>query len=55
LCFPLALGLTLEMVKEMAGYAPGQIVLAENSLADDTAMPNAYYILRDRNIELKLV
>lgn len=48
-------GLTVEMVEEMAGYAPGQIVLAENSLADDTAMSNAYYILRDRNIELKLV
>lgn len=43
-------GLTVEMVEEMAGYAPGQIILA-----DDTAMSNAYYILRDRNIELKLV
>ena len=48
-------GLTVEMVEEMAEYAPGQIVLAENSLADDTAMSNAFYILRDRNIELKLV
>lgn len=48
-------GLTVEMIEEMANYAPGQIVLAENSLADDTAMSNAFYILRDRNIELKLV
>ena len=48
-------GLTVEMVEEMAEYAPGQIVLSENSLADDTAMSNAFYILRDRNIELKLV
>lgn len=48
-------GLTVEMIEEMAGYAPGQIILAEHALADDTAMSNAYYILRDRNIELKLV
>nr|WP_294509302.1 site-specific DNA-methyltransferase [uncultured Bilophila sp.] len=48
-------GLTVEMIEEMAHHAPGQIILAENSLADDTAMSNAYYILRDRNIELKLV
>ena len=48
-------GLTVDMIEEMANYAPGQIILAEHSLPDDTAMSNAYYILRDRNIELKLV
>ncbi len=48
-------GLTVEMIEEMANYAPGQINLAENALPDDTAMSNAYYILRDRNIEVKLV
>lgn len=48
-------GLTVEMIEEMANYAPGQIILAENALPDDTAMSNAYYILRDRNIEVKLV
>ena len=47
--------LTVEMIEEMANYAPGQIILAENALPDDTAMSNAYYILRDRNIEVKLV
>jgi len=48
-------GLTVEMIEEMANYAPGQIILAENALPDDTAMSNAYCILRDRNIEVKLV
>lgn len=48
-------GLTVEMIEEMAGYAPGQIILAEHSLPDDSAMSNAHYILRDRNIALKLV
>ena len=43
------------MIEEMADYAPGQIILAEHSMADDSTMSNAYYILRDRNIELKLV
>lgn len=51
----LAENLTTEIIEEMADYTPGQIILAENSLADDTAMSNAFYILRDRNIELKLV
>lgn len=51
----LADGLSVEMIEEMADYAPGQIILAEHSLPDDTAMSNAYYILRDRNIEVKLV
>lgn len=48
-------GLTVDTIEGMANYAPGQIILAEHSLADDTAMSNAHYILRDRNIELKLV
>ena len=51
----LAERLTTEMIEEMADYAPGQIVLAEHALADLSAMRNAHYILRDRNIELKLV
>ncbi len=51
----LAENLTTEMIEEMAEYAPGQIILAEHSLADLSAMRNAHYVLRDRNIELKLV
>ncbi|WP_394027419.1 site-specific DNA-methyltransferase [Desulfovibrio falkowii] len=48
-------GITAEMVEKMAEYAPAKIILAESGLADDTAMSNAHYILRDRGIELKLV
>ena len=51
----LAERLTTEMIEEMADYTPGQIILAEHSLADLSAMRNAHYVLRDRNIELKLV
>ena len=48
-------GVTSEMIEEMADYAPAKIILAESCLADDTEMSNAHYILRDRQIELKLV
>jgi adenine-specific DNA-methyltransferase len=48
-------GITSEMAEKMVAYSPTKIVLAESSLADDTAMSNAHYILRDRGIELKLV
>lgn len=51
----LAEGVSAEDVDAMADYAPAKIILAKSSLADDTAMSNAYYILRDREIELKLV
>lgn len=42
-------------VEAMAEFAPGKIVISRDSFADDTAMANAHYILRDRKIELKLV
>ncbi len=48
-------GLSSEDVEALAGCAPNKIVLAKSSLADDTAMSNAYYILQERGIELKLV
>ena len=51
----LAPNIAPEDVEAMADYAPGRIVIARESFADDTAMANAYYILRDRKIELKLV
>lgn len=44
-----------EDVEVMAEFAPGKIVISRDSFADDTAMANAHYILRDRKIELKLV
>ena len=39
-----------EDVEQMTEYAPAKIIIS-----DDTAMANAYYILRDHGIELKLV
>ena len=51
----LAPDVTPEDVEAMAELTPGKIVIARESFADDTAMANAYYILRDRKIELKLV
>ncbi len=44
-----------EDVEQMAEYAPAKVILSRESFADDTAMANAYYILRDRGVELKLV
>ena len=44
-----------EDVEAMAEFAPGKIVISRDSFADDTAMANAHYILRDKKIELKLV
>lgn len=44
-----------EDVEAMAEFAPGKIVISRDSFANDTAMANAHYILRDRKIELKLV
>ena len=42
-------------VETMAEYAPAKVIIARDSFADDTAMSNAHYILRDRGIKLKLV
>lgn len=44
-----------ENVEQMVEYAPAKIIISRDSLTDDTAMANAYYILRDHEIELKLV
>lgn len=44
-----------EDVEQMAEYAPAKIIISRDSFADDIAMANAYYILRDRGVELKLV
>lgn len=44
-----------EDIEQMAEYAPAKIIISRDSFADDTAMANAYYILRDHGIELKLV
>ncbi len=51
----LATDVAPEDVEAMAEYAPAKVVISRDSFADDTAMANAYYILRDRGIELKLL
>ena len=47
--------ITAEDIEAMAQYAPAKIVCAESGFADDSALSNAHYILKDRAIELKLV
>lgn len=47
--------LSTEDLEKMAEYTPGTIVLSESALADDSAMSNAHYILKNRGIELKLI
>ena len=42
-------------VEQMTESAPAKIIISRDSFADDTAMANAYYILRDHKIEMKLV
>ena len=44
-----------EDVEAMAEYAPAKVIISRESFANDTAMANAYYILKDKEIELKLV
>lgn len=44
-----------EDVEQMTEYAPAKIIISRDSFPDDTAMANAYYVLRDHGIELKLV
>lgn len=53
ICF--AENLTAEDIEAMAEYAPAKMILAEQSFADDSALSNAHYILKDKGIELKLV
>lgn len=51
----LAQNITAEDIEGMAQYAPAKIICAEAGFADDSALSNAHYILKDRSIELKLV
>ena len=47
--------ITAEDIEKMADFAPAKIVCAEQGFADDSALSNAHYILKDKEIELKLV
>ena len=48
-------GLTPEDIEAMCKLAPAKIVAAEEGFADDTALSNAHYILKDHDIEMKLL
>lgn len=47
--------ITAEDIESIAAYAPSKIICAEEGFKDDSALSNAYYILKDKQIELKLV
>ena len=51
----LAPALDVETLEQLADHAPAKMILAETSFADDSAMSNAYYTLRDRGIEFKFI
>ncbi len=53
ICF--ADDITAEDIEAMAELAPAKIVCAEASFRDDSALANAYYILNDKGIKIKLV
>ena len=48
-------GITPDDIEAMCELAPAKIIAAEEAFADDTALANAHYILRDRGIEMKLL
>lgn len=47
--------ITPKMVEGFCEYAPARLIFGEESLQDDDAMSNAYYICKDRDIILKFV
>ena len=48
-------GITPEDIEAMCEYLPAKIVSSEQAFKDDTALSNAHYILKDKNIEMKLL
>jgi adenine-specific DNA-methyltransferase len=48
-------GITPEDIAAMCGLAPKKIIAAEEAFEDSTAMSNAYYILKNKDIEMKLL
>ena len=49
-------GITAEDIKTMCDdYVPAKIVASEQAFKDDVALSNAHYILKDRQIEIKLL
>lgn len=50
-----ASGITPEDIETMCDYSPAKIVTSEDAFKDDSALSNASYILKDRDIEMKLL
>lgn len=48
-------GITPEDVTEMCELSPAKIVAAEEAFKDDVALSNAYYISKDKGIEIELL
>lgn len=48
-------GITPEDITAMCDLAPAKIVAAENAFKDDVALSNAYYISKDKGIEIDLL
>lgn len=48
-------GVTADLIERMAALSPQKIVLAGRSLADSSAKANAFYLLENRGIELKVI
>ena len=49
-------GITADDIKTMCeDYVPAKIVASEQAFKDDVALSNAHYILKDHNIEMKLL
>ncbi|MCM1264847.1 MAG: site-specific DNA-methyltransferase [Candidatus Gastranaerophilales bacterium] len=49
-------GITADDIKTMCDdYVPAKIVASEQAFKDDVALSNAHYILKDQNIEMKLL
>ena len=48
-------GITGEDIIAMADLAPAQIIAAEEAFKDSSATSNAYYILKNREIDIQLI
>lgn len=48
-------GITAEDIEKLADFKPEKIVMSDSCFADSVIMSNAFYIFRDRGVELKLV
>ena len=51
----LAPSLTAEDIEVMADYAPAKVIISQESFDTNSDTANAYYILHDRGIDLKLL